>query len=109
MNQRDVVLVYYPYTNFEQTKLRPAIILSSNSFNKEHAFCILCPITSKESLSKYVMEILPQNIEGKLKTKSYIRTDNIMSIEKELLLDQVGKVTLPFFEKIRKQVEQNFV
>jgi mRNA interferase MazF len=108
MNQQDIVLVHYPYTSFEQTKLRPAVILSNNTFNDEHAFCILCPINSKESLSKYVLEILPKKIEGELKTKSYIRTDNIMSIEKELILDSIGKITLPFFEQIRKNVGQNF-
>lgn len=108
MNQRDVVLVHYPYTNFEQTKLRPAVILSKDSFNRMHAFCILCPITSQKTMPEFEIEVSPQEIEGKLKAKSYIRTDNLMSIDKELILDQIGKINPSFFEKIKTRVEQNF-
>ena len=44
--QRDIVLVHFPFTNLTQTKLRPALIISSSQVNKMADF-VCVQITSR--------------------------------------------------------------
>lgn len=108
MNQQSIVLVHYPFTDFRQTKLRPAIILSNSRFNEEHAFFMLCPITSQRSLSDYEEEIFPNDFSGNLKIQSFVHCDNIMSIEKDLIIDEIGKASPSLFARIRSKLNRNF-
>ena len=103
-----MVLVHYPYTSFEQTKLRPALVLSNEVFNQKHAFVILCPVTSRKTLPEYEMEVVPDLFSGKLQTQSFVRCDNLMSIDKEIIIDEIGKLDQPFLEKVLEKVAQNF-
>lgn len=43
----DVLLVPFPFTDQTATKYRPAIVLSSRSYNLAHPDLILAPITSR--------------------------------------------------------------
>jgi len=59
----------------EQTKRRPAIILSAKLYNKASGLCILCPISSKQK--GYPFEV---NIEEK-KVEGVILSDQIKSFD----------------------------
>ena len=107
MDQLSVVLARFPFTNQIDYKIRPALIISNPKFNKAHAFFWVCPITSKSSLGGYELEIPANEFSGGLKTKSYIRTDTVASMEKELFLKEIGKITVGLFEKLKKEIAEN--
>mgnify|MGYP001573212028 FL=1 len=108
MNQQTIVLVHYPYTHFKETKIRPAVVLSKNDFNRKHAFCILSPITSHESMPEFQVEIATNEFTGRLDRKSYIRSDTIMSIHKGLILDEIGKISPQLYQKTIQKINENF-
>ena len=57
--QKDILLLdFNPTKGHEQSGTRPALVLSSNSFNKITNMAIVCPITSntKEFPSHYILE-----------------------------------------------------
>lgn len=57
--QKDILLLdFNPTKGHEQSGTRPALVLSSNSFNKISNMAIVCPITSntKEFPSHYILE-----------------------------------------------------
>lgn len=108
MNQLSVMLAKFPFTNQIDYKVRPTIIISNNYFNKAHSFCWVCPITSKTSLQEFELEISKNDFSGVLETKSFIRTDTIASMEKNLFLKEIGKITPTLFEKLKKELFKNF-
>lgn len=57
--QGDIVLLdFNPTKGHEQTGIRPAVVISTNTFNKNTKMVILCPITSntKEFPTHYKLE-----------------------------------------------------
>src|SRR5688572_12254157 len=48
-NRADVVLVPFPYTNLSATKVRPAIVISSNAYHSTEPDLLLAAITSRVS------------------------------------------------------------
>ena len=107
MDQLSVVLAKFPFTNQTDYKIRPAVIISNPKFNKIHSFFWLCPITSTINLREFELEIPENEFSGKFKTKSYIRSDLIAGLEKELLLKEIGKISLNLFEKLKKEIIKN--
>lgn len=45
--QGDVLLVPYPFTDYSESKWRPAVVLSGEAYNQAHPDVILAPITSQ--------------------------------------------------------------
>ena len=107
MDQLSVVLAKFPFTNQIDYKIRPAVIISNNKFNKVHQFFWLCPITSKISLPEFEIEIPRHEFDGYLKTTSYIRTDTIVSMEKNLFLKEIGNISQKLFEKLKQELVKN--
>ena len=105
MEQLKVCLVRFPFTNMIDYKIRPALIISNQEFNKKHNYFWCCPITTKQS--KNSIELTEQNFEGELKTRSFVRTDSIAGIEKELFLKEIGTISKESFEEIKNKLIQN--
>ncbi|MDP2973705.1 MAG: type II toxin-antitoxin system PemK/MazF family toxin, partial [Candidatus Diapherotrites archaeon] len=79
MNQLSVGLARFPFTNQIDYKIRPAVVISNDIFNKAHAFVWACPITTQTSMPQFELEIPASEFSGELKAKSYIRADIIAS------------------------------
>ncbi len=107
MDQMSVALARFPFTNQIDYKIRPVVIVSNSKFNKIHEFFWACPITSKTSLKEFELEIQQNEFSGKLKEKSYIRTDTIVSVEKKLFLKEIGKISDKLFEKLKEEIIKN--
>ncbi|MFH1587097.1 MAG: type II toxin-antitoxin system PemK/MazF family toxin [Candidatus Diapherotrites archaeon] len=107
MKQLSVVLARFPFTNQIDYKIRPALIVSNDKFNKAHNFCWVCPITSKTTLKEFEVEIPASEFSGELKTRSYVRVDTIASMEKSLFLKEIGKISFELFKRLKKQVILN--
>ena len=107
VNQLSVVLARFPFTNQIDYKIRPAVIISNNNFNKLHDFYWVCPVTSKTSVKEFELEIQASEFNGELKVKSYIRTDTIASMEKNLFLKEIGTITVKLFETLKKELLKN--
>src|SRR3990172_1443288 len=108
MNQLSVVLARYPFTNQIDYKIRPAVIISNPEFNRTHQYFLVCPITSKSSNQAFELKISESDFNGKLEQNSFIRTDTISSMEKELFLKELGKITPKLFSKLKQMLLNNF-
>lgn len=102
-----MALVKFPFTSQIDYKIRPAVIISNLKFNKVHDFFWACPVTSKTSLKEFEIEITNSEFSGQLKTKSYIRSDTIVSMEKNLFLKEIGKISQELFEKLKQELLKN--
>ena len=103
-NQGDLVLLSYPFSNLEGGKVRPALIISNNLFNKKSDDCIMVPLTSVIKNEPYSVIINQKNLEsGRLLKVNRIRIDKIFSVEKNLIRLRIGRVNKETFENIKRE------
>ncbi|MBI2463628.1 type II toxin-antitoxin system PemK/MazF family toxin [Candidatus Peregrinibacteria bacterium] len=104
MKQGQIVIIHFPFTNFTESKLRPALVISNKKFNA-FANVIILAISTKEGKKKYSLELAQSDMqEGKLLKKSYIRFSNILSIEKKLIIKKVGLLKNEKLKKVKEKV-----
>lgn len=104
VRQGDLVLLSYPFSNLEERKVRPALIVSNNLFNNKSDDCILVPLTSVIKSEPYSVVINQEDLEaGRLLKISRIRVDKIFSVEKKLIRLRIGRLNKEIFEKVKQE------
>lgn len=88
MKKGIIVLIPFPFTNGSGFKTRPALILTSDLFDVTVVF-----ITSKKiKKEKFDVEITP-SLENGLKVESILKINKLATIERSLILGELGKVS----------------
>jgi len=100
--QKEIVLLPYPFTDLERNKVRPALIVSNDFYNKRSSDCILVPLTTVLKNEPYSIIIDQKNlISGNLIKRSRIKADKIFSIDKNLIIMKIGVVDDNTFKKVK--------
>lgn len=96
--QREIVLLPFPYTDLTTAKKRPALIISNKNFNnKGDIICLL--ITTNDR--KEDVQIKKDSFEeGGLPFKSFVRPYRIFTINKKLVLRKLCRVNKKFYKKV---------
>ena len=109
INQKEVVLLPYPFSNFEGMKVRPALVVSNESFNKKSADCIMVPLTTVIKDEPYSIIIDNADMDsGELVKQSRIRADKIFSVEKNLVTMKIGIIKDKTFDKVKAEIFRMF-
>lgn len=105
MNQQDIVWARLPFSSLEDSKVRPAVVVSNNDYNKKNQDIIVLAITSNLEKKEHTIEIDNNNLSmGKLPVKSKIRADKIMQIEKKLILNTFARLDNKTFDRLVKEI-----
>lgn len=105
MNQRDIIWVSLPFTDFKEGKVRPAVIVSNNNYNKSHKDLIICALTTNLETKEYSIIIDNENISsGKLPLRSRIRADKILQISKNLVKGSFASINQSTFNALTKEI-----
>ena len=100
--QREIILLNFPFSNLKQSKVRPAVIISNDKYNKKSDDVVVVPLTSNLQQTDYDMLITNKNLEkGNLIVDSRVKIDRIFSIDKRLVKMNVGKIDKQTFSKIK--------
>jgi len=99
IDQKSIVLIPFPYSDFSGKKVRPALILSNLRFNKNEDI-IICAITSSIKDRPYSI-IINQNdtVNKKLVDESQVRLDTITRIKKSLIIKEIDILNDKTFKK----------
>ena len=109
VKQKDLILLPYPFSNLKNSKVRPAIVISNDDFNKKSDDCIMIPLTTVIKDEPYSILITPKNLSsGKLLRLSRVRVDKIFTVEKKLIIVKVGTLNRSTFEKIKFEISKLF-
>ncbi len=93
IEQGDLLLVPFPFSDQSGRKVRPVIVISNNEFNERSEDFIVVSVTSNISRDKYTLPLTISDMaEGKLFTVCCIKVENILKIDKELIINKIGKV-----------------
>ena len=105
VKQKDIVLISFPFSNQNGSKVRPGLVISNNNFNKYSNDCLIIPMTTVLKDVKYSFEIDTENLDsGKLIKKSRIRVDKITPIEKSLIKMKIATANNEILDKIKNIV-----
>jgi len=107
INQREVVLLPYPFSDLEERKFRPALVISNDFYNKKFEDCIMVPLTSVLKEEPFSI-ILTQNdlAAGKLMKTSRIKVDKVFSVKKSLISRKIGIINQKIFEKVKEEFKK---
>jgi mRNA-degrading endonuclease toxin of MazEF toxin-antitoxin module len=104
MEQRDIFIVRYPFSDPLDYKIRPALIISNNIFNKKF-YPLICPITTKKHDDN--IQINDCLEEGNLSKESFVKISVIATMHPELILKKIGKLNKKTFTKIKSKFIEN--
>ena len=103
IRQRNVVILPFPFSDLRRKKVRPAIVISNNEYNRHSDDIVTVPLTSNPRPSEYGVRVTSRNMEcGELIVDSIARVDRIFSIEKKIVVKSIGKIDDKTHLAIRK-------
>lgn len=97
-NQREIVLVPFPYSDLSNTKRRPVLIISNNDYNDHFDDLLVCVITSNQFADKYSIELTNDDLEiGLLPEKSVVKVHKLFTVHKSKVLKKFSLVKSSLF------------
>ncbi|QQR54667.1 type II toxin-antitoxin system PemK/MazF family toxin [Candidatus Peregrinibacteria bacterium] len=99
LQQGDLVLVPFPFSDLSAVKSRPALVVSNKTLKGED--CILVAVTSQSSKKNQIKLNDHDMAQGSLPVQSYIRPSKIISLKKSIIRRVFGKLK----KKKLKEVE----
>lgn len=100
----EIVLVPFPFTDLEGQKLRPAVILGQNG-KQDY---ILCFISSKDSKIQANEIKIKTDSKNNLKTDSKIVVSKICTLDKKVILGQLGTLGKEQIKKVDQILRKIF-
>ena len=101
ISQRDIVLLSFPFSNLQSSKVRPAIVLSNHRYNRRSEDFVAVPLTSNLKLRDYTILITNRELEsGNLIVNSKVKVDRVFSVSQRLIRMKIGRVKAQIYEKI---------
>ncbi|MBU0756919.1 MAG: type II toxin-antitoxin system PemK/MazF family toxin [Nanoarchaeota archaeon] len=108
INQRDIILVPFPFSDLSNYKKRPVLIMSKDS--EDFDDIIVCQITSKLNESRYSIYFDNKDMDqGEILSASLIKSNRLFTLDKKLVKKKIGTLKkgkyLKVVEKIIKQIK----
>jgi mRNA interferase MazF len=109
ISQRDIILIEYPFSDMEGSKIRPALVISNDVCNSASSDFIALPLTSIIKDEPYSIIITSKDLYfGNLDKPSRIRANKMLCLEKNLVLGRIGILREEVFEEVRDSVVSVF-
>lgn len=94
IEQRDLLLVPFPFSDQSGRKVRPVVVISNNSFNNHSEDVIVVGATSNTTKERYAVSLTGKDLEGgTLFTNCMLKVENILRLEKGLIIKKIGKLS----------------
>lgn len=104
MRQQDLVWVRLPFSSLKESKVRPAVVVSNDAYNKREDI-VVCAVTSKLATRQYSIVISQKDVEkGRLPIKSRVRADKILQIEKKLIIRPFARLENKTFDVLVSEI-----
>ena len=88
MKKGDIILIPFPFTDLTGSKNRPAIVLCSSKYDITLAF-----VSSQVKWKDQYDVLLKPSVKNGLKTTSLVKLNKIATIDKDLALGRMGRLS----------------
>lgn len=93
VNQRDLVLLPFPFADIRTYKKRPAIILSGAEYHNKNKDMICCAVTSQCLIEDKGLPFSPEDMEkGSLRFESVILPCKLLTPGKRFAIRILGRI-----------------
>lgn len=105
ISKYDVVIVKFPFASSLKYKARPAVVISSDSYNdtKRNTLIIMAISSSYENKLEFEFEVQDWRISGLLKPS--LLKSSIATIENNCIIAKVGCLTNKDIGTLEKMIE----
>ncbi|MEK6964269.1 MAG: type II toxin-antitoxin system PemK/MazF family toxin [Nanoarchaeota archaeon] len=106
MKQGELLWIQFPYSNLTESKVRPAVIVSNDSYNQQNQDIVVCAITSNLKETPYSLPLENHSLtQGQLTVQSRIRADKILQINKQLALKSFGRINDKTYDRLIAKIK----
>jgi mRNA-degrading endonuclease toxin of MazEF toxin-antitoxin module len=103
--QRDIVLLTFPFSDLKSSKVRPAIVLSNDKYNRRSEDFVAVPLTSNLKLRDYAFFVTNEELEsGNLIVDSKVKVDRVFSVSQRLVRMKIGRIKPEVHERITRML-----
>jgi len=106
MRKGSIVLVPFPFTDLSGKKVRPAVILYASAKGEDVIVAFISSVNPKRK-SLYELPVSPSGING-LKTMSYIKLDKLATLQRNIVVGELGKVEPSLLKNINTKLSDLF-
>lgn len=108
MEQGDIVLIDFSYSDWKRSKFRPALVISNSRYNSTSFDVVVLRITSKPK-RVWAIKITNKDVEnGFLEVESYVKVDSIFTIEKKMVAKGVARLKEEKIEEVKMKLAELF-
>jgi len=105
--QGDIAVADIVYSQQFGFKRRPVVIVSNTEYNKTSLDLIVISISSTQPKSEFELKLTSKDLaEGELKVESKIIVDFPTTIEKNLKIQKIGKITEQKLKEVKQKIKQ---
>lgn len=104
-----IILVPFPFTDLSQTKQRPAIVVSPDTFTGDNV--ILCAVSSRTSATLKLWEVelnLEDARDKRLPKPSVIKVDRLFTLHHSRVIRTLDKLTEQKRDEVMDKLRQLF-
>ncbi|MCD6455681.1 MAG: type II toxin-antitoxin system PemK/MazF family toxin [Methanophagales archaeon] len=108
MEQGDIVLIDFSYSDLKRSKFRPALVISNSSYNSTSLDVVVLRITSKPK-KEWAIKITNKDVEsGFLEVESYVKVDSIFTIERKMVVKVVARLKEEKVDEVKMKLIELF-
>ena len=104
----DVIRVRFPFTDLEAKKKRPAVVVSSNSYNGVRPDLLVMAITSNVPQSLRFGSVRIRDLQQAGLPKESVTKPIVMTLEKSLVIRQSGHLDEETKRNVRDEIGRIF-
>jgi mRNA interferase MazF len=105
-NQREIVLVPFPYSDLSSAKRRPVLIVSNDHYNQNFPDVLVCVITSNLHKDRYSVALENEDLEiGVLPESSIVKAHKLFTVHQDRIVRKFSQVKPEYFEDVSAKIK----
>ena len=106
INQREVILIPFPFSDLSGTKVRPALVISNDEYNTKNQDVVVLAITSNLLPNRYKVFLDRNDLDtGFIPVKSAIRVDKPFSFLQAKALKVLAKISTQKLQHVKTTLQ----
>jgi len=101
-----IVLIPFPFTDLSASKVRPAVVVSVFAQGEDIVVAFISSVKSKIQKTDIVLNSRDKDFSKTgLKTDSVIKTGKLATLDKKIILGEIGEISADTEKEINKKIK----